>query len=179
MSEIASRLDWNVYFGVATRRLPKNEFDRLEAVREPVAKRRRAAGGKTNLAQLSALWVDWDPSDDYIDDDDRRGHREAFEIQLETMAPSAPNLIVRSGAGLHAYWLGEEPIDVATPEIVRAIEMRLRGLCDYAGGDRAATDASRILRVPGTLNWPNAKKLAKGRGVAPCVIHKRDDGGRF
>ena len=33
----------------------------------------------------------------------------------------------------------------------------------------ARPDASRVLRVPGTTNWPDAKKRAAGRGAMPCV----------
>ena len=150
----------NCYAGIATRRTP-------------------GSGAKANLQQLGALWVDWDPADDYIDDDDRRGHREEIEIKLETMRPAAPSMIVWSGSGLHAYWILEEPIDVDTPESIQQVERTLRGLCDYVGADHKACDATRILRIPGTLNYPNAKKRAKGRVLAPCVLHQADNGGRF
>ena len=178
VNAIGPRLGTNCYVGVSRRRLPAMDFDRIEAKREPDPKKRRKAGGKHNLSQLSALWVDWDFSVDYIDEDDRRGHREEVEIRLEQMAPCPPALVVWSGGGLHSYWIFEEPIDVSAPDAVARVEHTLVGLCDFVGGDRAATDASRILRIPGTLNWPNAVKRKRGRTVQPCMIYKPDDGGR-
>jgi hypothetical protein len=179
VAAIGSRLDWNVYFGVATRRLPKIEFDRLEAQREPDPRKRRGAGGKANLAQLGAVWVDWDPAKSYIDSDDAIGHREEFLISLESIAPCHPHLITWSGAGFHCYWLFQEPEDVSTPDAVRRVEGILRGLARYAKTDPATTDASRILRIPATLNWPNAAKRRLGRTVSVSAIYQLDNGGRL
>ena len=176
---IGSRLDWNVYYGVATRRLPAAEFNRLEREREPNPKKHRGAGGKTNLAQLGAVWIDWDPAKFYVDSDDAIGHREEFLLSLETMAPCHPHLIVWSGAGFHCYWLFEEPEDVSTLEAAGRVEGILRGLARYAKTDPSTTDASRILRVPATLNWPNEAKRRLGRTVTVSAIYQPDNGGRL
>lgn len=176
---IGTRLDWNCYFGVATRRISKVGFDRLEAEREPDPKKRRGAGGKHNLAQLGAFWLDWDPAKSYIDSDDAMGHREEFLLSLESIAPCHPHLIVWSGAGFHCYWLFAEPEDISTLEAVARAEGILRGLARYAKTDPATTDASRILRIPATLNWPNAAKRRLGRTVSVSAIYQPDNGGRI
>lgn len=179
IAEIGNHLDWNCYVGIAKRRLPAAEFDRLEAEREPDPKRRQKAGGKRNLAEVAAFWVDWDPDDTYIDDDDALGHREDFLIRLEQCPTGPPSSLVWSGSGFHGYWLFEEPEDLSTPEAVARFERVLKGMCAHFGTDRATTDASRILRIPATVNWPDAAKRAKGRTVEPCVLYQPDNGRRY
>ena len=46
---------------------------------------------------------------------------------------------------------------------IAEFEAALKGVAHFLGGDLAATDASRILRVPGTVNYPDEKKRARGR----------------
>jgi hypothetical protein len=84
-----------------------------------------------------------------------------------------PSLRVDSGGGEHDYWLTEDYLKLDTPERIHAFEMANRGLADALGGDLAATDASRILRVPGTFNIPGPDKVAKGRVRANCrlIVH--------
>ena len=40
-------------------------------------------------------------------------------------------------------------------------------LGDALGGDKGSKDVSHIWRIPGTLNWPGATKLARGRSPVP------------
>jgi len=57
----------------------------------------------------------------------------------------------------------EQPFD---PErrtrLVREVEARNRHLKDLFKGGDSAQNVDRIARMPGTINWPNATKLAKG-----------------
>ena len=134
----------NVYVGIATRRTMSRAKD---------------AGGKENLSASRALWVDFDFK--------AEGDRERFEEALRAF-PMRESMIVFSGGGMHAYWLLEEPFDLAAEADVLRFEHTLKGLCDHFGADRSATDASRILRVPGTVNYPDARKRAYGRVPTPC-----------
>ena len=127
-----------------------------------VALRRSAGDGtKHNLASARALWID-------VDDLADVGAREEFEIRLERF-PLPPTLRIWSGGGQHVYWLLQEFVSLATPEAIAGFERRLRGLAATLGGDPACCDVSRVLRVPGTVNHPNADKRAKGRVPALCV----------
>jgi hypothetical protein len=140
----------NVYVGVGTR------GDRTK----PETGRR--SGGKDNLIALKALWVDRDGLT-------AEGAREEYEIALERF-PFPPSIRVDSGGGEHTYWCLEEPLDLSTAGLIHEVECTLRGLVDVLGADPSATDASRIMRVPGTLNLPTPEKRAVGRECAPCTL---------
>lgn len=148
----------NAFVGVATRRTGETA---------------PSAGGKGNLACARAVWVDFDVEEE--------GDREAFEIALEALPPAlaVPSMLVASGAGLHGYWILKEPFELEKAEDVERFEAVLRGLADFLHADFRATDASRVLRVPGTMNLPDEKKRAKGRRPAPCTLLALDDDRRF
>lgn len=74
-----------------------------------------------------------------------------------------PTLIVFSGGGFQGFWRLREPI-VIDGDLGRAEEAALYNLAiERALGADATHDISRIMRVPYTLNVPNAKKRAKGQ----------------
>jgi hypothetical protein len=81
-----------------------------------------------------------------------------------------PSFTIASGGGLGAYWRLDEPID-ALP----AVEAANDGLCGTLGGDNC-WNADRIMRLPGTVNWPNRKKIAVGRMPAMASVISPDDG---
>jgi predicted P-loop ATPase len=43
-------------------------------------------------------------------------------------------------------------------------------LSDFIGGDAGTKDLSHVWRVPGTLNWPNRKKVQRGRSPEPQPV---------
>jgi Virulence-associated protein E/RepB DNA-primase from phage plasmid len=94
-----------------------------------------------------------------IDDVDAFARLQAF--------PIPPTAVVASGGGgANALWKFKKPIlDLEQAERIN------RWLVEQLDGDRAATDVSRILRMPGTKNLPTKKKREKGRKVAWARIH--------
>lgn len=68
-----------------------------------------------------------------------------------------PSIVLCSGGGYQAFWLLEN----STSEFDRA-EALNKAIADKVGGD-ACQNVDRIMRLPGTINHPNAKKRAKGR----------------
>lgn len=68
-----------------------------------------------------------------------------------------PTAIVHSGGGFHLYWSLAEPTD----DLVR-IEKINQAVAELLGGDNCH-NIDRIMRLPGTVNVPNAKKQANGR----------------
>jgi phage/plasmid-associated DNA primase len=61
-----------------------------------------------------------------------------------------PTVRVRSGGGLHLYWLFREHL--ATQEHLERIENALRGLAAIVGGDPSVCEVSRLMRLPGSHN---------------------------
>lgn len=100
---------------------------------------RNGGGTKNHITEIPAAFVDVDYKDIPEDEIDRR----------LTQLPFKPTLRIASGGGQHIYFRLDEP---ATQAEIFRVERVNRGLVDFLGGDKAATDASRVLRIPGTLN---------------------------
>ena len=113
---------YNCYFGVATR----VEGD----------------GSKNGTIQIPALWVDLDlyKLSDKQKEESRQRYRDF---------PLKPTFVIDSGGGRYLLWILREP---ASKEEVSKVENLLKRLAVYFHGDESATDASRILRIPGSLN---------------------------
>lgn len=76
-------------------------------------------------------------------------------------APLIPSLIINSGNGFGLFWELAEPITV-TAEKLEDIKARNVALADQLGGDDCA-NLDRVMRLPFTVNRPNAKKIKAGR----------------
>ncbi len=147
----------NVHVGVCTRR-----SDAERSTRE-------------NLAVAVAAAVDFDDLDaaDPMTDMARRLGR----LPPDLRAPSM--LVETSPARMHVWWLFAEPLAVDTEGGITHFESIQKGLAATLGGDANATDAARVMRVPGTQNRPNEKKRILGRGTSPCTLLAHDAARRF
>lgn len=98
-----------------------------------VAPRSREEGTRDAVSKAWTAWIDLDTP-------------EAAE-RLETFEPR-PALVVSSGTQghLHAYW---PLVEAAEPAVIERIN---RALAERLGGDTAACDAARTMRLPGTWN---------------------------
>lgn len=136
----------NTYIGMATRLVSKD------------------GGTKDNLRACRVLWIDYDFGPKHT--------RETFNEKLDGFQ-LRPSWVIQSGGGIHAYWLLEEPVDLRGGEAsdgVQWLQATVKGLELYFESDPRVWDASRIMRVPGTMNWPDAKKEAKGRTPARSEV---------
>lgn len=70
--------------------------------------------------------------------------------------PDPPTYVVDSGNGIQAAWKLEE----ATDELER-VEAINKAIAHRFSGD-SGHNIDKLLRVPGTINYPNAAKLARG-----------------
>ncbi len=95
-----------------------------------------ASGKKDALRWGVALWVDIDNQTD---------------INVFDQA-YYPNIIVRSGGGLHGYWLLDEPYPLYNADARKEFEQVLEAMALVYKGDPKVKDASRILRTPDTKN---------------------------
>lgn len=116
--------------------------------------------------------ADVDPMDDlypYAEERDRL-HRLAECLRGDQVMP--PTTILDSGNGIQPLWaIVREPL---TPEIIERVECENRAI-EAAVGAAGTHNIDRLLRLPGTLNYPNAKKLKLGRGVTrACTLYHVD-----
>jgi hypothetical protein len=85
-----------------------------------------------------------------------------------------PTAIVFSGGGYQAFWKLEEP----SPDLVR-IERINAYLAGRLGGDNCH-NIDRIMRLPGTINVPSAKKRKAGRSpTLAYVVEEETDWSRL
>jgi hypothetical protein len=117
-----------------------------------VATRDGEGGKKENIVQIPALWMDIDF---------KETSKEEIKAKFDGFLLK-PSIGISSGGGYHIYWVLKEPLGRdAIPEVERT----LKRLAAFFGADRGATDASRILRLPGTLNLkydpPNEVQILK------------------
>lgn len=106
-----------------------------------------AKPAKTDIVRRRVVHVDVDDSPD-----------------LDRILALQPSCVINSGNGLQAYW---ELVDDPGTEVVEDINRRLIAVLD---GDPPCWNADRLLRVPGTLNYPTAVKLARGRRVVQASL---------
>ncbi|MGH8696028.1 MAG: phage/plasmid primase, P4 family [Burkholderiales bacterium] len=103
-------------------------------------RRDTSSGALDNCASLSALFVDID-----FKQTPEPAAREGI-----AKFPLAPSAVVASGGGVHVYYLLREPLDL--PAEAATAKALLRRLAGVLGGDLAAAEPVRVLRLPGTLN---------------------------
>lgn len=81
-----------------------------------------------------------------------------------------PSKVVYSGGGYNALWQLEEPFEVGG-DIGRALELERYNLkIEIALGGDSCHNVDRILRLPGTVNYPNQKKRKKGRVTGRAAV---------
>lgn len=137
------------------------------SVNEPIeAAREKRKLSKTDVSRVHFLHVDVDPrAGEPVPTEQARILRQLESYKIR------PTVLVFSGGGYNALWRLSSPIDVAAQSpsteetIARAIDIERRNWqfeLDFETPDHCR-DVSRILRLPGTINRPNAEKIAKGR----------------
>lgn len=145
--EAALNPETNTYIGMSTRR----DLD----VERP--------GGKHNLQAVKHLWID-------ADNLETKKDFEEFWHKMDDF-PLPPSIVARSGsAGMHAYWILDECIDLTERRGISILEYTLLGLSERFSSDPAVKEAARVMRVPGTLNRPTVDKRKAGRKTSFCKL---------
>ena len=115
---------------------------------------------KLQFDWLRCAFVDIDPP--------RDGGAFDKALAIELVRADCPRVLIDSGNGIQALWYFAEQL-VATSENIAAVETLNKAIVAKFGGDRSRTNIDSLLRLPGTVNWPNARKRA--RGYVPCMAH--------
>jgi hypothetical protein len=124
---------YNVYFGVCGRREKK--------------------GTAEGVGVVPSLWFD-------IDNLDEHRISELCSLWYENEVLPIPSYVVKSGHGLHVYWILRKPIQTKTDAERRKIAGYLHGLADFLHADRCY-DLARVMRLPETINWKYPDEPAK------------------
>ena len=131
---------------------------------------------KGDLIGARLLHVDSDPREDETVEDAKARALAAYRAH-----DRPPSYIVDSGNGLQAGWLLSRkfPFPQVPPgpnnparkkrieANVKPIEDRNKALAAAVGAPVGTANADRLLRLPHTINWPNATKKKLGR--TPCM----------
>lgn len=133
--------------------------------------------GKPSKADISAglcYGVDLDPPDDCGDLEAWRDEM-VSELQQSQQPPTA---IWCSGSGLQAAWKLRAPVPIESVQDREHHEAINAALARRFGGD-ATHNIDRLFRLPGTKNYPNATKRAKGRVVTQAYVIEAPNDHRF
>lgn len=126
---------------------------------------------KEHLVESRLLHVDLDPPSDVPPAAfDEWARAKVEEVRAQTHSPP-PSCIVMSGNGLHLLWALAEPHHLGGAEVIIAdFEAYTNCLALAFGAVDGTWNANRVLRLPGTINLPNAKKRKGGRTARESSI---------
>lgn len=116
---------------------------------------------RENVQAVHWLHVDLDAQagKDFLSEMERI---KALTTSIPTGIPK-PTCVVFSGGGYQLFWrLKEQLVIAGNIEAAETAARYNKQLEIVLGGDHCS-DVSRIMRLPGTMNIPNAKKVARGR----------------
>lgn len=103
----------------------------------------------------------------HVDSDPRPQEDPAEErarmVKRLTSHSQPPTVIVDSGGGIQAFWRLQEEVEINGDEAKAADVKRItEQLASEFDGD-VCSSVDHLMRLPGTINWPNEKKRARGR----------------
>jgi len=130
----------NLYFGV----FPTHEIPTTNAKGEPRASQ-YLRSRRDLIASLNCLFSEFDAKD-------YGGNLAATFAAVEQLSPR-PSVVVASGGGYHCYWLFDTPWLLTSDTEREHAKNVLYAWVDHTGGDGAAKDLARVLRLPGSLNY--------------------------
>jgi hypothetical protein len=127
---------------------------------------------KTDMASMDWLHVDIDPRPGK-DIDAERARILAMLGAHEGLPP--PSAVIFSGGGYQGFWRLKDSLpidgDVTKAEDAERYNLQVELLL----GADACHNVDRIMRLPGTVNWPSDKKKAKGQKPALAIVLGQHD----
>jgi hypothetical protein len=122
---------------------------------------------KDDIGWMIAVHVDVDPEDGKPIEEER----ERIVAALSSYKPE-PSVIIFSGGGYQGFWLLREPVDV--DKNIEALEAYNKKPEADLTGALKCYNLDRIMRLPGTINVPDAAKLKRGRVPMLAELVKAD-----
>lgn len=141
---------------------------------------------KMNISVIRALAVDLDPKKhdargagdpggEHFRQERGRLLDKVRSMHKDPLCP--PSVSVDSGGGYWLVWKLDPPIP-ATLENIALVEGINRSLATRFGGDSSVQDVSRVMRLPGTINIPDAGKAKQGRTPELATILVTESSGK-
>jgi len=120
-----------------------------------IALRSNNNGTKNGIYLIPGLWMDHDNVNAEVEEKIKN-----FPLQ--------PSITIQSSFPYKRqfYWIFKEPADKSEIERIETIN---RNLAKYLDGDPGACDASRVLRIPGSLNYKYGEPI-------PCQLIENNPG---
>jgi hypothetical protein len=127
---------------------------------------------KDDIAAVEFLHVDADPADD-----------ESPAVFKQRMLPLIEQdarqrfAMVDTGNGLQLLYRLEQPIEITGKDdpTVDDAEARNRALAQAFGAKPGTQNIDRLFRIPGTINYPNARKQRIGRTICQAKLIAHND----
>ena len=140
----------NIYFSVNRPNTPFLKSDKVKKA------------NKEDIYEAGWLHVDIDPAEGQDLEEERERCLSMLTDRLPKGIPE-PTVIIFSGGGFQGFWKLDAPVVIdGKLEVAEDFELYNRRLEQIFGGDHCH-NVDRIMRLPGTINVPDAKKLKKGR----------------
>ena len=131
---------------------------------------------KKDIAAVEYLLADLDPADNETPEQAKA----RYLGQLDNGFKPQPTAIVDSGNGIQCLWRLAQPLALGVPvgneyspedqAKIADVEARVAAVMVRLGAKAGTQNIDRILRLPGTTNLPNAKKLKQGRVACPTKM---------
>jgi putative DNA primase/helicase len=141
---------------------------------------------KVDIAAVEYALADLDPNDD----ESSEAAKARYLHQLNQTFEPKPTAIVDSGNGIQCLWRLRQPITFGAPikgvdgklafsaedkTKITDVERRIAAIMMRLNAKPGTQNIDRILRLPGTTNLPNAKKLKAGRVPCPARVISFND----
>ncbi len=131
-------------------------------------------GEREDVKSMDWLHVDVDPRVGEDVEEEQKRIRALFHENLPSTVPP-PTWIIFSGGGLQAGWKLEVPVEINGEEINYEDAKRYNQQLEVVFGADNCHNLDRVLRLPGTINIPDARKLKKGRTEVLATLVEFND----
>lgn len=137
----------------------RNIYWTVNPTGRPLAKK----PSREEIVAMEYLHVDVDPDKRLPLAEERARIERLFTDAGLPKGVPPPTILIDSGGGLQGFWRLEEPVRIdGEPELYEDAKRYNQQLEILFGGDHCH-NVDRIMRLPGSVNWPDEKKRATGR----------------
>ena len=140
----------------------------INSLRTPLGPQHPKAN-ESEVDKLNAFHVDADVDKDITDPAAFAAAKSELLRAIEGMN-RPPTIIVDSGNGYGLFWLLRKPVRVtaANLDTLKGVNIALRDA--VPGAADACQNLDRVMRLPFTMNRPNAAKIKRGRVAVPTDL---------